>query len=414
MSTATITHAPLLTSPWASTKQASHIAPCQFPIATPPLASFPLHNEEGVTYVGDTAGTVHYRFSFPKAGIVSIAPATIITLGGDVDQTRTVAHPVVTLQKQKDGTWVGVAVYPVGLHKVLLFVDGRAVLTPLLPITCETNQELVNYIDVPPPDAKNCIYAMRPLMEHGSVAQDYVTSYTTNTVEEVLVYLPPSYHMAANATRRYPVLYLLHNDGNNGQGSVQLGKVNVIADNLIADGRMTDMIIVITNNASTLCVNSSSDDITQMCDDLTEEIIPYIDNRYRTKADRDHRAIAGLSMGSMQASRLSITRPDLFAYAGIFSGFLRTLWSGIGADDDHMEVLRRDPAAYQSAMKVFFRCIGDEDMHMPRFEEDDTILAELGVKCTRRIYKGPHSWHVWRQAAPEFLTVLFKSAYKWC
>ncbi|KPA75262.1 endo-14-beta-xylanase z precursor-like protein [Leptomonas pyrrhocoris] len=408
MSTATINPAPLQTAPWTSPTQAPHLASHQSPPAVPPSPAFPLRDEEGVTYVGDAAGTVHYHFYFPKASFVSVVPSSTTTLEGDVDEARTTVHPAVALKKQMGGAWWGEAAYSVGLHKVFLLVDGRAVLTPHLPVTCERNEELVNYIDVPPPDESNNYYLMRPRTEHGSVAQEYITSYTTDTVEEVLVYLPPSYHKPSSATRRYPVLYLLHDDRNHGMGSLQHGKVNIIADNLIADGKMTDMIIVMKNNANGLYADPLTHDITQMCDDLTEDIIPYIDNRYRTLADRDHRAIAGLSMGSMHASRLSITRPDLFAYAGIFSGFMRTLWSDISTNDDHMDVLRRDPAAYQSAMKVLFRCIGDEDEFISRFEEDDAILAELGVKCTRRIYKGPHSWHVWRQAGSDFLTMIFK------
>jgi enterochelin esterase-like enzyme len=396
MSTAALTPVPLQVASWTSPKPTAHRT------TAPPLPSVaPSHNGEGVTYSGDSTGTVHYHFHLPKAVTVSVVPASPVT----IDAAHKPLRPAVALQKQLDGAWGGSAAYPVGLHKVLVLVDGRAVLSPHLPVMSESNKVLVNYIDVPPPDAKSCIYAMRPHVERGSVVQDYVNSYITDTVEEIFVYLPASYHKTANATRRYPVLYLLHGDGNQGMGAVQHGKVNIIADNLIADGKMTEMIIVM--GSGTIFENGSVNPEVY-CRELVEDIIPFVDNRYRTKADRDNRAIAGLSMGSMQASRLSITRPDLFAYAGVFSGFLRTLWSAIGTNDDHMEVLRRDPAAYQNAMKVFFRCIGDEDVHMPRFEEDDAILAELGVECTRRIYKGPHSWHVWRQAAPDFLTMIFK------
>ena len=351
--------------------------------------------KEGVFYDGDEGGTVHITLAFPSAACV-----TVWTPEVQVPLHRSPVEPDL---------WTVTTQFPIGYRYVYILVDGKDVLVPYLPIGFGYCRP-VNYIDVPPPDAKSCVYAMRPRTEHGSVAHDFVNSYTTDTVEEVLVYLPPSYHKFGSATRRYPVLYLLYNDdADHGMCSVHHGKVNIIADNLIEDGKMTEMIIVMKNAGSAASPDHFSHDVTQMCDDVTEDIIPFIDNRYRTKADRDNRAIAGLSMGSMQASRLSITRPDLFAYVGIFSGFLRLLLSNADVEnDDHMEVLRRDPAAYQCAMKVFFRCMGDEDVHMPRFEEDDAILAELGVQCTRRIYKGPHSWHVWRQAAPDFLTMIFK------
>jgi enterochelin esterase-like enzyme len=346
--------------------------------------------KEGVFYDGDEAGTVHVTLAFPTATSVVIWTPEI-----KVPMHRSPVEPDL---------WMATAQFPIGYRYVYIIVDGKDVLVPYLPIGYGFCRP-VNYIDVPPPDAKSCIYAMRPHVERGTVAHDYFDSTQTGLVEKILVYLPPSYPKTASATRRYPVLYLQHGLGENENGWVYAGKVNIIADNLIADGKMTEMIIVM--GSGTIFENGSVNPEVY-CRELVEDIIPFVDNRYRTKADRDNRAIAGLSMGSMQASRLSITRPDLFAYAGVFSGFLRTLWSAIGTNDDHMEVLRRDPAAYQNAMKVFFRCIGDEDVHMPRFEEDDAILAELGVECTRRIYKGPHSWHVWRQAAPDFLTMIFK------
>ncbi|KAL7704161.1 putative esterase [Lotmaria passim] len=347
--------------------------------------------KEGVFYDGDEGGTVHITLAFPSAACV-----TVWTPEVQVPLHRSPVEPDL---------WTVTAQFPIGYRYVYILVDGKDVLVPYLPIGFGYCRP-VNYIDVPPPDAKSCVYAMRPHVERGTVAHDYFDSTRTNAVEKLLVYLPPSYHKFGSATRRYPVLYLQHGLGENENGWVYAGKVNIIADNLIADGKMTEMIIVM--GSGTIFENGAVNP-KAYCAELVEDIIPFIDNRYRTKADRDNRAIAGLSMGSMQASRLSITRPDLFAYVGIFSGFLRLLLSNADVEnDDHMEVLRRDPAAYQCAMKVFFRCMGDEDVHMPRFEEDDAILAELGVQCTRRIYKGPHSWHVWRQAAPDFLTMIFK------
>lgn len=190
---------------------------------------------------------------------------------------------------------------------------------------------------------------------------------------------------------------------------VQQGKVNVIADNLIPDGKMTEMIIVMKSSVSARANGECLPcDAAQLCEDLTEDIIPYVDNHYRTDADRDNRAIAGLYMGSIQASRLCITRHDLFAYPGMFSGFLSSNWNGIGTDSDHIEALRCDPAAFQAAMKVLFRCIGDDNTYRAAFEADNALLAELGAACERRIYAGSHSWQVWRQAAADFPPMLFK------
>ncbi|KAK7195537.1 putative esterase [Novymonas esmeraldas] len=395
----------------------SHSAPASpQPQPQPQPSLLPRSGREGVTYGN---GTAHYRFLFPHATSVAVATVLahrVLCPGGPLPAPFTI-DATTLLSPQQGGLWTGSVCVPGGLHHVVLLVDGCPVLTPHLHIGHSHGLDQVNYIDVPPPsDARSCVNAARPSVEHGTVAHNYVASYTTETTEEILVYLPPSYHKAGSATRRYPVLYLLHDDRERAMNCTQLGKVNVIADNLIADGAMAEMIIVMMSG-----IHAGVDgagllfDVPQMCEDLTEDIIPYIDNHYRTKADRDNRAIAGLSMGSMQTSRLCMTRHDLFAYAGVFSGFLRARWSGIGtADDDHIDVLRRDPAAFQAAMRVFFRCMGDDDTFRAVFEEDDALLADLGVACERRMYAGPHSWQVWRQAAADFLPLLFKGITSPC
>ncbi|KAK7195536.1 putative esterase [Novymonas esmeraldas] len=353
--------------------------------------------QEGVTYDGDAAGTVHFAFAFPGATFVLLwTPQATVPL-----------QPSPTAP----GIWTATAQLPVGFRYVYVMVDSKDTLVPYLPIGYGYCRP-VNFIDVPPPDMRSCIYAMRRGVEYGTVVHNFFDSSETSAVENLLVYLPPSYHKAGSAARRYPVLYLQHGLGENENGWVYHGKVNVIADNLIADGAMTEMIIVMGNG--TMFENGEvSPEV--YCRQLVSDIIPYIDNHYRTKADRDNRAIAGLSMGSMQTSRLCMTRHDLFAYAGVFSGFLRARWSGIGtADDDHIDVLRRDPAAFQAAMRVFFRCMGDDDTFRAVFEEDDALLADLGVACERRMYAGPHSWQVWRQAAADFLPLLFKGITSPC
>ncbi|CBZ26685.1 endo-1,4-beta-xylanase z precursor-like protein [Leishmania mexicana MHOM/GT/2001/U1103] len=366
--------------------------------------------EEGVAYSEDNNGTVHYRFYFPHASSVVVALVKVCLVNRDGGTVPVASIGVaVPMTKHQDGMWVGTMSAPVGLQCVVLMVDGNPVLTPYLSIGCLHGLQRANYIDVPPPNPNQCVYAVRPSVEHGIVAHNYLKSYTMDTIEEVLIYLPPSYHKASSATRHYPVLYLLHDDREYPVNCVQQGKVNVIADNLIADGKMTEMIIVMKSSASPGANGEFPPcDPAQLCEDLTEDIIPYVDNHYRTEADRDNRAIAGLYMGSIQVSRLCMTHHDLFAYAGMFSGFLSSNWNGFGTDSDHIEALRHDPSVFQAAMKVLFRCIGDDTTHRAAFEADDALLAELGVACERRIYVGSHSWEVWRQAAADFLPMLFK------
>ncbi|CAJ1024468.1 hypothetical protein Q4I30_003555 [Leishmania utingensis] len=204
--------------------------------------------------------------------------------------------------------------------------------------------------------------------EHGTVAHNYVTFYTMDTTEEVLIYMPPSYHKPGSETRLYPVLYLLHNDCEQAMNCVQEGKVNIIVN-----GKIT-IVIVMKSSVSTRgdgeCLPCDAD---HLCEDLTKDSMPQIDSHYRTEADCDNCTIVSLYTYFIKISRLCTTRHDLFAYAGVLSGFLRTSWNSGSTDGDHIDDLCR---------------------HRAVFESDDALLAELGEACERRIYAGLHSWQV--------------------
>lgn len=160
-----------------------------------------------MTYSEDSNGTAHYRFHLSHASSVVVAPVKnclVDSDGGTVPVASMGA--AVPMTKHQDGVWVGSVPASVGLQCVVLMVDGNPVLTPHLSTGCLHGLQQANYIDVPPPNPNRCVYAMRPSVEHGMVAHDYLTFYTMDTTEEVLIYVSPSYHKASSATRRYPVL----------------------------------------------------------------------------------------------------------------------------------------------------------------------------------------------------------------
>lgn len=347
--------------------------------------------EEGVTYTGDAEGTVHYRLYYPAASSV------VVEIPGSA----------VALSKSPEGVWTGTGCYPVGLQCVMILLDGQDVCTPYLPLTLNHGRPM-NYIDVPAADSGSGFYAMRNGREHGSIANDFFASTIQKTTEKLLIYTPPSYRKPESATRRYPVLYLLCGMGENENGWVYNGKLNIIADNLIADGKMVDMIIVMGNGM--VVRKDASVDFLAHVEELVKDIIPYVDNNYRTKVEREHRAVAGLSMGSMQASCASLKYPNLFSAVGIFSGFLQSRWAeDKEGEDEHIQELRKDPASYRKAMKLIYRGMGNTDPFKCIFDADSKILDDLGVvEDVRKIYHGAHCWQVWRESIFDLLPLLFK------
>ena len=140
-------------------------------------------------------------------------------------------------------------------------------------------------------------------------------------------------------------------------------------------------------------------------DVLLKDIIPYIEGRYNVLTDKWNRAMAGLSMGSFQTSITTLSNPDLFGYAGLFSGFLRAPWGDM--PQPWLEILD-DAEKFKETYRVFYRAMGTEDQYFNAFDADDAFLADKNLNMIRSTYPGGHDWTVWRRCIHEFLPLLFQ------
>lgn len=301
----------------------------------------------------------------------------------------------LTLIREKD-LWLGSCKPGTGLLAVIVIVDGNEVLSPALPIGYGYNRP-VNLVEVPENDnvitPRSC--------PHGSVVMDFFESEVSGKLERIYVYLPPDYMMSDKC---YPVLYLQHGHGENETTWVTQGRMNFIADNLIGEGKAVPSIVVMCNGMMTFEEEGGvrlgyAESFSRM---LTEEVIPYIDQRYRTLPDAGHRAMAGLSMGSIQTSIISLNHPELFSYIWLFSGFVQDPLTGYTG---HLssEKLRN----YKDRFKVYFRGIGDKDIFFRFFLSDDELLERQAISSDRRIYEGGHEWRVWQHCFHDFYQLLF-------
>ncbi len=305
------------------------------------------------------------------------------------------------LERVDADMWEGVVDLGRGFKYIFVMIDGADVLCPYLPIGYGACRPM-NYVDIPVPGEED--WDALEGVAHGSVTRHLYPSSVSGKLEICLVYAPPAY----DPKKKYPVLYLQHGYGENEIGWVYQGHLARIADRLIAEGRMAEMLIVMGNGMA----QRQDDDGASLVHAaelfpriLLEDLIPFIEARYPVLTDKWHRAMAGLSMGSFQTSLVTLTHPDLFGWVGLFSGFLRSPWPNVS--QAHLALLD-DGAKFRESFKVFFRAMGTEDQFFDRFLEEDELLKDKPVEMLRKTYPGSHDWSVWRRCIHDFLPMLFK------
>ncbi|MBO4627459.1 MAG: enterochelin esterase [Lachnospiraceae bacterium] len=302
-------------------------------------------------------------------------------------------------EKKEDGYWEGTFDLGRGFQYFFLKIDGADVLNPYLPIGYGCCRPM-NFMDIP---VEDITWDDLTDIPHGAVARHYVKSSVTGKHEICLVYTPPKY----DPNTKYPVLYLQHGYGENEIGWTFQGHVGRIADQLLDKGEMKEMIIVMCCGMTQLMEPSEKPPMMRMpfIDVLLKDIIPYIEGHYNVLTDKWNRAMAGLSMGSFQTSITTLSNPDLFGYAGLFSGFLRAPWGNM--PEPHLAILD-DAEKFKATYKVFYRAMGTEDQFFNSFDSDDKFLEGKNLNMIRNTFPGGHDWTVWRRCIHEFLPLIFR------
>ncbi len=316
--------------------------------------------------------------------------------------------------KDTSGFW-NVTTDPIviGFHYYSLVIDGVAVCDPSSQ-TFYGMGRMASGIDIPEPGVD---FYFAKDVPHGQIRNVNYYSPTTRTWRRAFVYTPPGYD--EDATKRYPVLYLQHGGGEDETGWPVQGKADFILDNLIAEGKAKPMIVVMDRgyavNPMRRPVEAKPGDFRAMMENnafpevLVKDIIPMIDKTFRTITDREHRAMAGLSMGGFQTFHTTMPNTDKFAYVGGFSGAaffapendVKTAFDGVWSDAD----------AFNTKMKVMYLSIGtDEPERMYKSVNDFHLaLEKAGIKHV--YYESPgtsHEWQTWRRSLHQFAQLLFK------
>jgi enterochelin esterase family protein len=349
----------------------------------------------------DAQGRVTFRLFAPQAQQVKLqAEGRDATPGITPEQLKSESERS-SMTKGPDGVW-SIQIGPIqpGVYRYTFLVDGVQTTDPRNPSSSESLSFVRSMYEVP--GAPFLQY--RADVPHGAIASVWYQSAALGGLRRMHVYTPPRYE---RDSRNYPVLYLLHGGGDTDDSWPTVGRAGAILDNLIAERKAEPMIVVMPaghiSRDFQLRIGQNTMGHDKFNEDLTGSVISYIDKNYRTVADRDHRALAGLSMGGLQTLDISLSRSDLFAYIGVFS-------SGWFPEMREQEE-QTDLSQYKTSgrpFKLYWVRVGKFDIANANSAATVTLLRKYGLTPTTKETGGYHAWTNWRDYLHEFAAEIFR------
>jgi len=333
-------------------------------------------------------GRVTFRLNAPKAG-------DVILTGEFLEGNR-------RLEKGADGIW-SVTVGPVEpeIYHYNFTIDGVRTIDPANPQlkTGSTASTITSVLEVK--GASPAFYDAQPV-PHGDIRTHWYHSKSLGSVRRLTVYTPPGYD--ENRSSRYPALYLFHGANADENAWYRLGRANLILDNLIAAGQITRFVVVMPFGYGVPPGQAQAENTAKFGTDLIQDVIPFIQSRYRVFTDRGQRAIVGLSMGGGQALNLGLNNLDLFSYVGGFS-------AAIGNAANHARTFAKLTSNVEEAngkLKLLWVGCGTEDSLFGASKGFSDFLTTNRIKHTFRETSGAHTWMVWRRYLREVAPLLFR------
>ncbi len=312
------------------------------------------------------------------------------------------------LVKDEKGVWTGEsAPQDEGFHYYQLWVDGASVPDPGSKYFYGAGR-WGSGIEIPATDQD--FYSMKDV-PHGLVSENIYFSKLTNSFRRCFVYTPAEYEL--NPGKRFSVLYLQHGSFEDETGWSSQGRANLILDNLIAEGKAEPMIIVMDNGYAFKAQKGEKQERPAFVFEevVIGEIIPMIDSKFRTIADREHRAIAGLSMGANQTMRIFMNNLDKFASYGGFSGTSNYPSSDEINPETFLDGKFKNGAILNSQIKVFWLGLGtkEPDPFPGSVGAFRKMMEKQGIKYTYYESKDTaHEWLTWRRSLMQYAQLLFK------
>jgi enterochelin esterase family protein len=333
--------------------------------------------------------------------------------------------------KNDAGVWEAiVGPLPPGAYRYVFQVDGVRVLDPVNTRTAESRDNMWSLFTVPGAEMMDTTD-----VPHGAVAEVFYYSSVLKTTRRMHIYTPPGYE-AGNA--KYPVFYLLHGAGDTDDAWTSVGRASFIFDNLIAAKKAKAMIVVMPAGHQPgvpfgpgapppATAPPQTPTVNPFTNEFITDMVPYVEKHYRTINDRQHRAIAGLSMGGSQTLDIAFTHLGMFAEIGVFSSGA-SLGGGRGRgaaaaaaapatpppprpDWEATHLADLDNASLKKGTKLIWLSTGKDDNLIANTRSTVELLKKHGFEPVFIESPGAHSWFNWRNYLIEFTPQLFQAHF---
>ena len=306
----------------------------------------------------------------------------------------------VPMKKGRNGLWT-LTVTPEkrDIYPYNFIVDGVSISDPLNKDLFPNENFKASLVEIPAgfafrrpgapqPQAQQGVpYGVRDV-PHGKMQYCQYRSSVLNATRPLVVYTPAGYETSG---KNYPVFYLVSGTTDTEETWFKVGKLNTILDNLIADGKAEPMIVVMPYGNMGATPQPASMDAVKFYEvfakELTECIMPYVEESFRTVNDRDHRAIAGFSRGGGQSLYTALSRPELFAWLASYSAYLTPEMM-----DTCFPQYGENPALINDQFKLVWYGVGSSDFLYPAVVENREYLDAKGIKHEDMNTDGGHTW----------------------
>ena len=312
--------------------------------------------------------------------------AKMVTVSGDLPWDKP-----VQFVKAENGIWKGVCEgLGEGCFRYSFTVDGVRVQDPKAPLSAEQ----ASILTVGPGYVKD--------VPHGAVAQRYYYSKTLKQMRRMHVWTPAGYEKSA---AKLPVLYLIHGGGDNDASWPGVGAAGWILDNLLAEGKMVPMVVVMPNG--TIETPDMMGEVPLFGEDMVTSIIPFIEANYNVLTDQAHRAMAGLSMGGMETIETAFKHPELFTYVWVLSSSFAP-----GRQKEYVAEIglsKIAPALNKNFKTLVFTQGGPTDIAYKNCQEALGYLKDAGIRYNyMENAQAGHSWTTWRADLAVLVPTLFR------